>query len=40
MEDVDKHILLRGIGLSALGKLDAKTVTYHIMKEQEGLKIL
>jgi hypothetical protein len=26
MEEVDKHILVRGLGLSALGKLDAKTV--------------
>ena len=26
MEDVDKHILVRGAGLSALGKLDTKTV--------------
>ncbi len=26
MEDVDKHILVRGLGLSALGKLDTKTV--------------
>ena len=26
MEEVDKHILVRGLGLSALGKLDTKTV--------------
>jgi hypothetical protein len=26
MEDVDKHILIRGLGLSALGKLDNETV--------------
>ncbi len=26
MEDVDKHILVRGLGLSALGKLDNETV--------------
>ena len=26
MEDVDKHILVRGLGLSALGKLDSETV--------------
>ena len=26
MEEVDKHILVRGLGLSALGKLDAKKV--------------
>jgi hypothetical protein len=26
MEDVDKHILVQGIGLSALEKLDTKTV--------------
>ncbi len=26
MEDVDKHILIRGIGLSALGKLDSTTL--------------
>jgi hypothetical protein len=26
MEDVDKHILIRGIGLSALGKLDSITI--------------
>ena len=26
MEDVDKHILVRGLGLSALGKLDSGTV--------------
>jgi hypothetical protein len=26
MEDVDKHILSRGIGLSALGKLDSTTI--------------
>ena len=26
MEDVDKHILVRGLGLSALGKLDGETV--------------
>ena len=26
MEDVDKHILVRGLGLSALGKLDKETV--------------
>ncbi len=26
MEDVDKYILVRGLGLSALGKLDNETV--------------
>ena len=26
MEDVDKHILVRGLGLSAQGKLDSETV--------------
>jgi hypothetical protein len=26
MEDVDKHILIRSIGLSALGKLDKTTI--------------
>ncbi len=26
MEDVDKHILIRGLGLSALGKLDNEMV--------------
>ncbi len=26
MEDVDKHILVRGLGLSAQGKLDNETV--------------
>ncbi len=26
MEDVNKHILVRGLGLSALGKLDSETV--------------
>ena len=26
MEDVDKHTLSRGIGLSALGKLDSTTI--------------
>ena len=26
MEGVDKHILVRGLGLSALGKLDSETV--------------
>ncbi len=26
MEDVNKHILVRGLGLSALGKLDNETV--------------
>jgi hypothetical protein len=26
MEDVDKHILIRAIGLSALGKLDKTTI--------------
>jgi hypothetical protein len=26
MEDVDKHILMRSIGLSALGKLDKTTI--------------
>jgi hypothetical protein len=26
MEDVDKHILVRGLGLDALGKLDSKMV--------------
>ncbi len=26
MEDADKHILVRGVGLSALGKLDKDTV--------------
>ncbi len=26
MEDVDKHILVRAIGLSALGKLDKNTI--------------
>ena len=26
MEDVDKHILVRGVGLSAQGKLDSGTV--------------
>ncbi len=26
MEDVDKHILVRGLGLSALGRLDNETV--------------
>ncbi len=27
MEDVDKHILVRAIGLSALGKFDKITIT-------------
>jgi hypothetical protein len=27
LEDVGKHILVRGVGLSALGKLDADTIT-------------
>jgi hypothetical protein len=26
MEDVDKHLLVRAIGLSALGKLDKRTI--------------
>ncbi len=26
MEEVDKHILVRGLGLSAQGKLDSETV--------------
>ncbi len=26
MEDVDKHILVRALGLSALGKLDSETM--------------
>ena len=26
LEDVNKHILIRGVKLSALGKLDAKTI--------------
>jgi hypothetical protein len=28
MEDVDKHILVRAIGLSALGKLDKRTIRF------------
>ena len=46
IEDVDKHILVRGLGLSALGKLDKETiriaahldVPHH--EEQVELKIL
>jgi hypothetical protein len=26
LEDIDKHILVRGVGLSALGKLDNETI--------------
>jgi hypothetical protein len=26
LEDVDKHILIRGLGLSALGKFDSATI--------------
>jgi hypothetical protein len=43
MEDVDKHILIRAVGLSALGKLDSTTIKLaaqldiHTMKEQEVL---
>ncbi len=26
LEDVDRHVLIRGVGLSALGKLDGDTI--------------
>ena len=43
MEDVDKHILIRSIGLSALGKLDKTTIRLasqlEIMKELVDSKI-
>ncbi len=41
MEDVDKHILVRGLGLSALGKLDNETVKIAARLDiPVGLKIL
>jgi hypothetical protein len=40
MEDVDKHLLVRAIGLSALGKLDKNTIKLaSTMKELVVLKI-